>query len=403
MLTLHINGTLISGIVSLTAEGTVIAAADNNSVVTLAAPNQLSEADWYTDFITKKQAAMTFGGGYPIDPHVPTVGYDFEAGYIGSKSPDSANTTAIRTINGVSPDLAGDFAILPSKSVDVSGNPDNHEITISLPSQHINTGKLYRDINLMTWRLYHCYCSLAGRLQVWSPATQPDGDPAISTMGKYLGTYQNYQAVVSRWNQYAWDSCFTLRVVEAGERISIAIGYTNLECRVIDTVTYSLSVSLNTSDSRDDMVVATELTIYNQGVDSTILPANSKITTEFERNGEVVSGSGYEGNDPKGLTSAGLTTIIEPTSDKVPSFLAEQYHRNIVAIAPCIGIDKEYQIQDGSPKAFHTVKVVGTWVVHGEHYSKELTAKIAVVGYALEEEEEDDTASGGTSGGGFVR
>ena len=369
MLKLRIGNSQLSGVVDLIPSGT-IDGYTSYSAVTLEASRQPSYDEWYDRTIRKKQAAMTLGG-------TSTEGlYAFETGLSGVYKDNY-----LKSIQNITPE-DGEFWILPGKTVDVSETDD--KLTISLPVHHKQPDKNYAELDLMLWRLYHCVNSLTGRLQIFDPSIPRDGDPAISNTGPYLGTYLQYQALIARWNTFAWDSSFMLEVTPAGERATIVLGYTNLNCVENGPITMSFTAtrSSTTSNTSSAEYSASPLTIYNQGVDSNLDEDNVVITTEYYRNGKVTSGSGYELGDPGALDSVGVAVALDrPENSMEPIMTAEQYYRSIAAIAPSVGVDFEYTVQEGSPSVFHTIDIVAEWNIGGTKlFSKQATVKIAAVG-----------------------
>jgi hypothetical protein len=159
----------------------------------------------------------------------------------------------------------------------------------------------------------------------------------------------------------------------------------NLNCTVTDEVSYTLTV---TPDDTDGITMDTALTIFDQGVDSTIDP-RIPVTTTFQRNGELISGTGYEGKRPAVLTTAVVHTLIKLDSDK-PPIRAEQYYRNIIAIAPCSGVDTAYDVQQRvKGKALITKKlklVFEIMLPDSAPVVRTKNCEIVVVSYAKEEE-----------------
>lgn len=377
--------------------------------VELQASRQLSQEDACVQYSDKKLEALSHGGASFDDNLAGTseqsAQYSFEYGYVEGilrGSLDDTGTAVLQSIQhvtGKDNDIPGAIDILPGKDIDVTPVTEDHSIRITKAITAPDICKLYHDIAILSWRIYHSLNSISGRLQRYAPNMPVDGsrlseegyvDPGISTAGRYLGTFLQYQSLVARWNHYAWSSSFYLVAVPAGERLAITIGYTSLDC-YRNSVSYTLNVEFSDDEEEDDITYNSKLlTIYNQGTDSSLDTKIANIATTYYRNELEVSGSGYEGRDPAAMESAGLHTEIttEPQQEGLTShaMLAEQYHRNLVAIAPCIGIDKEYMVQPGTSTKFRKLKITGTWIVGGKQYSKVLNSRIAAVGIYTEEE-----------------
>ena len=229
--------------------------------IELTATRQLSEHDWYDSFISSKYTSM-LNGGTLIDDQLSTTKepteyiFEFETGYRGYLE------HTVRKIHGISPKSNGDLSLLGSKFLEVSTQLDakgtikvededgtvrqiaaTNVVIVTLPVHHPLVNTMYQDIYYLTWRMYHCLNSISGRMQLYDPTVPRDGNPAITTMGYYLGTYLQYQALVARWNHFAWTSAFTLEVIEAGERATVIVGYTNLNCNTIG-FSYELDILL---------------------------------------------------------------------------------------------------------------------------------------------------------------
>lgn len=385
MLTLKIetaeNTFKLSGVVDLVPTGTIDGYADSGSI-TLEAPRQLGRDEWSTQFTDKKQKAMMFGGKYPADDHVETTEtnlYDFKSG-LGKKDGEYQKPY-LQTIQHTSP-VNGEFWILPGKTVDVSEN--ENEICVSLPVHHKQPDKALVEINMLLWRLYHCINSLNGRLQIFDLTIPKDGNPNISNMGPYFGTYLQYQALIARWNAFAWDSSFMLKVTPAGERATIVLGYTNLNCIQNSEITMSCTITSTrpqaSNNGADVLYDATPLTIYNQGSDSNI--DISPVTT-YKRNDASIGGSGYEGKNPDMMDTASVSVTLPTSLDKTQysGLKAEQYYRTIVAIAPCVGVDFEYKVQDPDKQlVYYTLAIAAEWKINNIPYTKTATVKITAVG-----------------------
>lgn len=360
-----------SGIVELATSGTVdcMISKDNLRFI---ATRQLPYDGWYSSFILSKSAKMVTGGGLDTDDYLPErrddegdiiYYYQFPTGLTGGYfkptdvelNGERFTAAYLKTIQQVDPDNAGNFWILPGKTVDVSEkeegfieNPATGEskpiysLQISTPIHHLQPHKRYVELDLILWRLYHCICSLIGRLRIYNPALKVDGYASTTNMGPYLGTYLQYQALVARWNHYAWASAFTLDVEVVNECANIVLGYTNLNCKenrpfkMAVTITQS-AVGCNLGKSleklQNEYAEATDkekfpkwanpnycteahgdpddgkewrlhfsgapLTIYRQGFDSTLDEEGVYVRTRLFRHGEEVAGYGYEGKEPE--------------------------------------------------------------------------------------------------------
>lgn len=395
----------IGGVVDLQVSGTLdgIYAQDKGSVE-LSATRQVSYTEWYSNFLDAKVYAMRKGKPVYTDDN----GQDVEQ-LFGKPAGDTITDTAeiyrsghyLKTIQGVEPDPdTGDLVISGGKNLDISVGGEG-KLEICLPTHHYYANRIIQELDLMTMRMYHCYNSFAGRLQAWGPEIPVDGRADITTMGHYLGTYLNYQALVCRWNAYAWANSFTLEVVEAGERVTLSVGFVNLNCTVFREVCYSLTI---TPKDDDGVTMDTALTIFDQGVDSTIDP-DIPVTTTFHRNGKLISGTGYEGRNPDVLTVAAVHTVINSpskdiisTSKPVMPIRAEQYYRNIIAIAPCSGVDTAYDVQPRKEDSdLTTKKLTLTFTIALPDDSetdtvvvtREKDCEIVVVSYDKEEEVEE--------------
>ena len=327
---------------------------------------------------------MALGGAAAEDDNAENAGYDFTEGIGGG----FYGSGYLKSIQNISPE-SGDFWILPGKTVDVFEHDiELNTIVVSLPIHHKQPDKTYTELDLMLWRMYHCVNSLTGRLQIFDPSIPKDGNHSISNMGPYLGTYLQYQALVARWNTYAWDSSFMLEVTPAGERATIVMGYTNLNCYEKGPIEMAFTATLisTTNSSDPDVDYSTSpITIYNQGSDSRLDDGTVKITTTYKRNGNETSGSGYEDRYPGTFVDAAATVTLEPAIAGGDVMRAEQYYRTIAAIAPCSGVDKEYHIQTGTPTVFHEIEIVATWIIGTVTVSKEATVDIAAVGVRRQE------------------
>lgn len=375
-----------SGVVELATAGTVdcMISKDNLRFI---ATRQLSYDDWYSGFILSKSAKMVTGGKLSADDHLDEKDgkYDFYVGLNGRYF----KPTYLKTIQQVAPDNTGNFWILPGKTIDVSEKGEEvivtediidpttcevigenvgvrktiYSLQISTPIHHLQPHKRYVELDLILWRLYHCICSLIGRLQIYAPGWPTDGYALTSNMGPYLGTYLQYQALVARWNHYAWSSAFLLEADAQGESASIVIGYTNLTCAELGPISMNLMVEVGAvgvafGNNMDDIEreytagggkddegnelpewmkpnfcaeraeegegdldadevwvkkfdkAIAPLTIYNQGKDS-VLDEGIYVRTVLKRGERTTNGSGYEGKNP-GLVSE-YTADIELT------------------------------------------------------------------------------------------
>ena len=380
----------LSGFIEIKASGTIdgVVSKHTNSLE-LCSTRQQSHDAWYSTFCQAKLNAMRFGGRIYLDDNT-YYEEDSDLLTFGDSSDDTLDAIRsgkyVRTIQGEEPAPdTGNICINGGKTLTVSTALDKTvgELSLRLPTHHYYANKLIQELDRMTMRLYHCYNSLAGRLQVFDPAIPVDGISQISTMGKYLGTYLNYQAVVCRWNTYAWANSFTLDVVEAGERVAIAVGYLNLNCTENSQVTYRLIVQ----PSEPSETLETALTLFDQGTDSTIA-SGTPVKTVFLRNGKRVSGTGYEGKNPDLMVSLEVNTVINPEdADNKISMKAEQYHRNIISIAPCSGVDKEYDVQSRDDElAKMPLTLTCEWTINGITTTKTATCNIVTVGYVKEED-----------------
>lgn len=382
--------TEVGGVIDLQVSGTLdgIYASDKGSIE-LSATRQVSYTEWYNNFLDAKVYAMRTGRPVYTDDNGQLPAEQQFKPMADSPAEIYRSGEYLRTIQGVEPDPdTGDLVISGGKNLDISVGGIG-QLELRLPVHHYYANRIIQELDLMTMRMYHCYNSFAGRLQAWGPEIPVDGRAGITTMGHYLGTYLNYQALVCRWNAYAWANSFTLEVVEAGERVTLSVGFVNLNCTVTDEVSYTLTV---TPDDTDGTTMDTALTIFDQGVDSTIDPS-IPVTTTFQRNGELISGTGYEGRRPKVLDTAVVHTSIKLDSD-TPPIRAEQYYRNIIAIAPCSGVDTAYDVQQRvNGKALITkklkldfkIELPGITPSDDTSVTRSKTCEIVVVSYAKEE------------------
>lgn len=427
-----------------------------NRSIEISASRQLTGDEWYSNFILNKRVAMINGGNLSSDQLIqsddPNI-FDFQSGYLGYL------TGKLLTVQGVAPHADGNLTILGSGLLEVgttsssSDNPDaSSGLQISLPKHHPRINAMYRDIYLMIWRIYHCLNSISGRLQLYAPTMERDGNAAITTMGYYLGTYQNYQALVARWNHFAWSNSFTLEIIESGERASVIVGYTNLNCEstgfaydldiyLLKTATESdsgSSASVQTVDvitpqssptprlgansyfdrwtdasppTVEDVLDSDAelidkwsrlITIFDQGVESTLNVDNFNIVTSYERNQASCTGTGYEGQDPAPLVALddpGMTASVLPPALSLHTSVTrlnanyiwpENYHRNVVAIAPCSGTLLEYGVQRPPASVFHLFVAEATWSVGGVTFTKRKSFKLAAVTNGKIEEDEEE-------------
>ena len=133
-----------------------------------------------------------------------------------------------------------------------------------------------------------------------------------------------------------------------------------------------------------------QLTLFNQGTESTLNSELVNVITTYYKNGSTISGTGYDGRDPGDINPSinekdevteavmGLSTIVTVKSDKKSSIQPEQYHRDVVAIAPCTGTSYGYSTQK-NPEVFHLFVAQATWSVNNKLYTKRKAFKIAAV------------------------
>lgn len=407
------GGVLLRNNVKIAGVGTIDVDVQTASQVTISAYRQKSLAEFNTQYTRRKRAAMAVGGSLSdahinSDTHVSTDNsiYKFDKGYRGVFL--KGVLLSVNSATGYGNNNKLDF--LPSKTLDVAANKEAGEISISLAPNIPRINVLYYDIDKLIWRLYHCYNSLAGRLQLCMPDMPVDGsrqvtgkddngnvimipDRGRSTMGRYLGTLIQYQTLVARWNHYAWSSSFYLDVVEAGNRVAITVGYTATDC-YRGGLTYSVSIVEDTANNTPTETYKSDLlTIYNQGSDSTLDKNKVIATTTYYRNGSEVSGTGYEGKSPSRFVSAEVVVGLKSTAEKDTAlsavFQSEQYHRTLLALAPCIGIDKEYLIPDPKNVVTKKLLITATWVIDGEKFIKTASANIDAVGVVADEDIEE--------------
>ena len=437
MLTLKIKQsdggyTTLKGLVGLDVGGTLDGILTSNNSIELTATRQLSGESAANLLEMRKKTAMAIGGSLSDDNFAaPSTGplYEFVHGYRGiiagecdcEKGEDKPRLLSINHVTGE--ENNGCLDILPSDTIDVSvvtSEKGAEGIAVSRAPNVPIINKLYHDINKLVWRLYHCYNSLSGRLQLFFPEMPVDGSVEVggtpvrrlSTMGRYLGTFMQYQTLVTRWNHYAWSSSFYLDVVEAGPRLAVTVGYTAVDCKRYGPITYSVRISIDPDNVAETTYNSRLLTLYNQGTDSTISDGkNIKVETTYVRTARIptddgdtevkstyISGTGYEGSDPHPMDSVEAEIVLSSNNGD-PVFLSEQYHRTMLAVAPCIGIDKEYKVQPGVQQGDELVKlkliIEAEWEMYDTSdtspttYTKTVFANVDAVG--IEDDTEDDT------------
>lgn len=386
--------TLSGTSVSIATDAGCFCIPEADGVLTISTDITSSYSDWYDDFIARKTTAMMYGGSYTyvyMDSELTL--FDFSVGYNGLYGTESDNQV-VTQIQGMSPDSKGRFFIHGGKYLDVY-KFDYNKIAIKKTQGFYEINKYYEVLHRMTGQLYNALNRLSLRLRRFDP-----GNRDYPELGPLLGTIANYQAVVARWNHYAWQSTMAFTTSETSGGAVFSLGYVNLAC-MLHSVWIHCTIErvglvdasgndVNSDDWPEVSAYPANLTLYKLSDDGNITKNGPDISLSMYRNGAICDGSGY-------LTqSSTLNTLdISLRISGSPAFLAEQYYHMAFAISVPTGLLETYTpIDPGKAKLYHKFVATTSWIVDlGDPYVKTSIIRVAapyvtVVGGNTGEEEE---------------
>lgn len=289
--------------------------ADNNMLLSCRISS--GYADWYSDFIERKASAMLRGGG---TNHYMFSGLMSEGSAASSPLHDWSH--CVRSIQGSAPAENGAIELVADKYIDVSIDPaagESHGLIITRTSDFFEPNYYYVAIQRILMYLYDSINYQADRLRLAesdidsgveydtvniSDKVYPIVKLPYAEFGPRLNTVGNYQAVVARWNHYAWKSSMVMDIESSASTCSISIGYVCLDCfitalKITATLTYMGLYKKGSDDAVDTAGGAVSTfpntyTIYHMG-SSTTVSKNVEKVVHITRNGDACDGTGYMG------------------------------------------------------------------------------------------------------------
>lgn len=299
--------------------------------------------------------------------------------------------SALMTINSMPPDAYGNFLVLPGKTVDVyPSEQDGVDIEVAHAPHSAPRDLQFIELDRMCWVLYHRLNELCGSMQIYAPSLLRSGDDPRP----FLGTFLNYQALVARWNMYAWAKCFMFDVQVNVSRCTVVMGYTSITEGAVD-VEYYVVITVEPPGGDEMNLRYVPLTLFDLGTDTDI---NSGVVT-FTRNNNQCTGTGYvyieeseSGSPYAEQMKSGEVAVTGLNMSKVNS-----RHRTVFGIAPMSGAAGRY---NESSSAIHTVTLTPIWKIANDTFSlPSRTITITAVGEDPIGSDSSDSSDGSSSGG----